>query len=160
MSILGVLSLMGILQLNLTLLIFIQFNCAKRKSRKNEQQKNVKESKKCAVPEPTVGTDVTRDCTRDCTKDTRDCPPTEDQQKSVCLFIIFCAYRIRISFGGYAVVSGTGLCGTFKSGPEHGIRNSGKISPVRNTESGTNPELSKTIKFVIKLGQLSIFSSF
>ena len=32
---------------------------------------------------------------------------------------------------------GSGLCGTFKSGPESATRNSGKIFPVRNTESGT-----------------------
>ena len=55
---------------------------------------------------------------------------------------------------------GSGLCGTFKSGPESGTRNSGKISPVRNAESGTrNPELSKTIKIMRKLDQISIFSS-
>ena len=54
MSILGVLSLIGILQLNLTLLIFIQFNCAKRKPRKSEQQKNGRGSKKSTAPEALI----------------------------------------------------------------------------------------------------------
>ena len=61
---------------------------------------------------------------------------------------------VQLSIGSWA-----GLCGTLKSGPESGTRNYGKISPVRNTESETNSELSKTIKIMRKLNQLSIFSS-